>query len=277
MSKHWALPQPAYAHYVCYPEMLGHYSDFPEHAERRSEGFLNSYNLHMVFGGEGYVFQGGERISMRRGSGFLFPRGAYQQYGSDPGAAWDVRWMHFATAMPLPMLEEADQSRGYFFTFDPGTGYEALFEEMYRLSAGYETRSEPRLSTLLYEILVTLMQNTEPLHGSVPLEIRHSIRLTADRIYSECERPWTLESMARLAGYSSYHFLRLFRSIMGKTPNRYLSDCRMARAKLLLASTKLSVAQIAQQSGFQQSSYFIKVFRQLEGMPPNQYRRSFNS
>ena len=51
----------------------------------------------------------------------------------------------------------------------------------------------------------------------------------------------------------------------------------MARAKLLLASTKLSVAQIALQSGFQQSSYFIKVFRQLEGMPPNQYRRSFNS
>lgn len=74
MRKHWVLPQPAYAHYVCYPEMLGHYSDFPEHAERRSEGFLNSYNLHMVFGGEGYVFQGGERISMRRGSGFLFPR-----------------------------------------------------------------------------------------------------------------------------------------------------------------------------------------------------------
>ena len=69
---------------------------------------------------------------------------------------------------------------------------------MYRLSAGYETRSEPRLSTLLYEILVTLMQNSEPLHGSVPLEIRHSIRLTADRIYSECERPWTLESMADL-------------------------------------------------------------------------------
>lgn len=64
---------------------------------------------------------------------------------------------------------------------------------------------------------------------------------------------------------------------MGKTPNRYLSDCRMARAKLLLVSTELSVAQIALQSGFHQSSYFIKVFRQLEGMPPNQYRRLFSS
>lgn len=277
MRQHWVLPQPAYAHYVCYPEMLGRYSEFPEHAERRGEGFLNSYNLHMVFGGEGYVFQEGARIAMTRGRGFLFPRGAYQQYGSDPAQPWDVRWMHFATGLSLPLLEEADQSRGYFFTFDPGSSYEAHFEEMYRLSAGYETQNEPRLSALLYEILVTLMQNSEPLQGSVPLEIRHSIRQTADRIYRECEYAWTLESMARLAGYSSYHFLRLFRSIMGKTPNRYLSDCRMARAKLLLASTELSVAQIAAQSGFQQSSYFIKVFRQQEGMPPNQYRRSFRS
>lgn len=59
MRKHWVLPQPAYAHYVCYPEMLGHYSDFPEHAERRSEGFLNSYNLHMVLGEKGMYFRVG--------------------------------------------------------------------------------------------------------------------------------------------------------------------------------------------------------------------------
>ena len=277
MKQQWVLPAPAYAHYVCYPEFLGHYSDFPQHGERRSEGMLNSYNLHLVYGGSGYVFQEGERIPMGKGSGFLYPRGAYQQYGSDPVQPWEVRWVHFSTALSLPLLEEADQSRGYFFTFDLNAGLTALFEEMYRLSAAYETRSEPRLSALLYEILVTLLQNSEPLHGSVPLEIRHSIRRTADLIHKECERPWTLESMSRLAGYSSYHFLRLFRSIMGKTPNRYLSECRLARAKLLLVSTELPVEQIALQTGFHQSSYFIKVFKQAEGLPPSQYRRSFSS
>ncbi|MNL70641.1 HTH-type transcriptional activator Btr [compost metagenome] len=81
--------------------------------------------------------------------------------------------------------------------------------------------------------------------------------------------------MARLSGYSSYHFLRLFRLVMGKTPNRFLTDCRLARAKLLLVSTGLTVAEIARQAGFAQSSYFIKVFREFEGMPPNQYRRVF--
>ncbi|WP_054940461.1 helix-turn-helix transcriptional regulator [Paenibacillus ihuae] len=277
MKLQWVLPAPAYAHYVCYPEFLGHYSDFPQHAERRSEGMLNSYNLHLVFGGSGYVFQEGERIPMSKGSGFLYPRGAYQQYGSDPSQPWEVRWVHFNTAISLPLLEEADQSRGYFFTFDLNAGLASRFEEMYRLSAAYETRSEPRLSAVLYEILVTLLQNSEPLHGSVPLEIRHSIRRTADLIHQECERPWTLESMSRLAGYSSYHFLRLFRSIMGKTPNRYLSDCRLARAKLLLVSTELPVEQIALLTGFHQSSYFIKVFKLAEGLPPSQYRRSFSS
>lgn len=206
MKKQWVLPAPAYAHYVCYPEFLGHYNHFPQHAERRSEGVLNSYNLHLVFEGTGYVFQEGERIPMGRGSGFLFPRGAYQQYGSDPRRPWEVRWVHFNTAISLPLLEEADQSRGYFFTFDPDAGLESIFDELFELSAVHETRSEPRFSALLYEILVTLLQNSEPLHGSVPLEIRHSIRRTADMIHKDCQRPWTLESMSRLAGYSSYHF-----------------------------------------------------------------------
>lgn len=277
MKQQWVLPAPAYAHYVCYPEFLGHYTDFPRHMERRSEGLLNSYNLHLVFGGEGYVFQEGERIQLARGNGFLFPKGAQQQYGADPMNPWDVRWVHFTTSLSLPLLEEADLSRGYFFTFDPEAGLGGLFDELYRLSESYETANEPRLSALLYEILVTLLQNSEPLHGSVPLDIRHSIRRTADIIHGECERSWTLESMARLAGYSHFHFLRLFRSIMGKTPNRYLSDCRLARSKLLLLSTDLPVAQVAVQSGFQQPSYFIKVFKQAEGMPPNQYRRSFSS
>ncbi|AIQ68778.1 helix-turn-helix transcriptional regulator [Paenibacillus graminis] len=277
MNKQCYLPTPAYTKYVCYPEFLGHYSNFPQHAERRSEGLLNSYNLHLIFAGEGYVFHEGERISMGRGKGFLFPRGAYQQYGSDLSQPWDVRWVHFGTGLPLPLLEEADQSRGYFFSFDPEAGLESLFEEMYRLGTSYETRYEPRLSALLYEILITLLQNSEPQHGAVSQEVRHSIRNAANIIHRECAGAWTLETMARLSGYSSYHFLRLFRTIMGKTPNRYLTDCRLARAKLLLVSTGFSVAEIAQQAGFAQSSYFIKVFRQFEGMPPNQYRLAFGT
>ncbi|KGE17155.1 helix-turn-helix transcriptional regulator [Paenibacillus wynnii] len=277
MKKQWVLPTPSFNKYVCYPEFLGHYTDFPQHTERRGEGFLNSYNLHLIFGGEGYVFHDGERIQMGKGRGFIYPRGAYQQYGSDPSEPWDVRWIHFKTEISLPLLEEVDQSRGSFFTFDLGTGLESIFDEMYRLSANYETHSEPRLSALLYEVLGTLLQNSEPLHGSVPMEVRRSIRSAADVIHGACERPWTLDSMARLSGYSNYHFLRLFRVIMGKTPNRFLTDCRLARAKLLLVSSELSVAQIAQGAGFSQSSYFIKVFKEVEGMPPNQYRRAFGS
>jgi len=277
MRIQWVLPTPAFSNYVCYPEFLGHYTKFPQHSERRAEGFLNSYNLHLIFDGEGYVFHQGERIQMGKGRGFLFARGAYQQYGSDISEPWDVRWVHFRTELSLPLLEEVDHNRGYFFTFDLGTGLELKFNEMYQLSANFETRNEPKLSALLYEILATLLQNSEPLHGAVATETRQSIRSTADIIHGECGKPWTLESMARLSGYSSYHFLRLFRLIMGKTPNRYLTDCRLAKAKQLLVSSELSVAQIALVAGFSQSSYFIKVFKEVEGMPPNQYRRAFRS
>ncbi|HTG71565.1 MAG TPA: helix-turn-helix transcriptional regulator [Candidatus Udaeobacter sp.] len=75
-----------------------------------------------------------------------------------------------------------------------------------------------------------------------------------------------------LAGYSPYHFLRLFQQVMGKTPNHYVTESRIDAAKLLLATTALSVTEIAVRCGFAQASYFIRVFRLAEGVSPKMYR-----
>jgi AraC-like DNA-binding protein len=267
------LPPPVHPDYVCYPAFLGRYTDFPAHSERRAEGFLPNYNLHLVFDGEGYVFRDGERIRLVAGNGFLFPRQAFQHYGSDPNRPWDVRWVHFDIGMPLPLLQEADLSRGWLFSFGRMERMAALFDEMLELGARFETGNEPRLSALLYEVLVELRHNSGRIDDSVPFQKLHSIRSTADAIHNRCGEAWTLAYMARLSGYSDYHFLRLFQEIMGKTPSRFLTDCRMAKAKLLLVSTRLPVEQVAEACGYRHASYFIKVFRLESGVSPGQYRK----
>ncbi|MOA24898.1 HTH-type transcriptional activator Btr [compost metagenome] len=143
---------------------------------------------------------------------------------------------------------------------------------MYALCSPFETSNEPRMSALLYEILVELVQHTERLEGSSSLEKQNAIRAAADLIRHRCAEPWTLEQMASLAGYSSYHFLRLFQQVMGKTPNHYVTECRIAAAKQLLATTALSVSEVAARCGFSQPSYFIRVFRGSEGVSPKMYR-----
>jgi AraC-like DNA-binding protein len=91
-----------------------------------------------------------------------------------------------------------------------------------------------------------------------------------------CEEAWELERMARRAGYSPTYFCRLFQRVLGRSPASFLQEARIARAKKLLVLGGLTVKKIAEQSGFNQSSYFIRRFKEREGLTPEQYRLLYN-
>ena len=55
----------------------------------------------------------------------------------------------------------------------------------------------------------------------------------------------------------------------------YLTNFRMEKAKKLLLSTPLSVAEVAERSGYGDYRVFTKVFKKSEGVTPSQYRRDF--
>ena len=55
----------------------------------------------------------------------------------------------------------------------------------------------------------------------------------------------------------------------------YLTNLRMEKAKKLLLSTPLSVAEVAERSGYGDYRVFSKVFKKSEGVTPAQYRRDF--
>lgn len=68
---------------------------------------------------------------------------------------------------------------------------------------------------------------------------------------------------------------QLFKNEIGVNFLAYLTNIRMEKAKKLLLSTALSVAEIAEQSGYGDYRVFTKVFKKNEGITPSQYRRDF--
>lgn len=273
MRQHYIAPKPSFQHYICYPDIYGRYAEAPEHSEVRESGALKEYNLHLIFAGRGSVFlESGEVIELAAGDGFLFGRNAYQQYESSKDEPWDVRWIHFSAAMPLPMLREADEYGCLPFSFSASDRFAVLTERMYELGRRLQLADEPAMSAQLYELLMLLAVQSERLEAPSQLRKRDDMRLAADRIRERCEDDWSLEAMAGLAGFSPYHFLRLFRVATGRTPNQFLTDSRMVRAKLLLATTRLSIGDVGRSCGYNQPSYFIKLFRAAEGLTPKAYR-----
>lgn len=90
-----------------------------------------------------------------------------------------------------------------------------------------------------------------------------------DRAWSE---PLDLDAVAAHAGYSRYHFVRLFRDTYGETPGQYLSRRRIERAQDLLRSANLTVTEICLVVGFTSLGTFCTRFKQQVGMTPTEFR-----
>jgi AraC family transcriptional regulator len=82
----------------------------------------------------------------------------------------------------------------------------------------------------------------------------------------------SIADLAALIPMSQFHFARAFKAAIGEPPHRYITNRRLEQAKVLLAVTQLSVAEIAYRVGFSNQSHFTAQFRKSVGTTPKQYR-----
>jgi two-component system response regulator YesN len=66
--------------------------------------------------------------------------------------------------------------------------------------------------------------------------------------------------------------VRVFRTSLGTTPGRYLTDMRIRDAQSLLAHSSFSIKEISAMLGFEDQLYFSRVFRQKVGLSPKAFR-----
>ena len=95
----------------------------------------------------------------------------------------------------------------------------------------------------------------------------------AEYVNAHLEQTVKLADLANLAGVSQFHFSRLFKQSMGISPHQYLLQQRVERAKQLLKNSKLAIADIALQCGFNSQSHLGKAFRDATGLTPGRYRK----
>ena len=79
---------------------------------------------------------------------------------------------------------------------------------------------------------------------------------------------------AREVGLSAFHFLRLFRDVLGVTPHQYLVRARLRHAARLLAEEDRSITDIALDVGFADLSNFVRTFHRAAGVSPRGFRRA---
>lgn len=86
----------------------------------------------------------------------------------------------------------------------------------------------------------------------------------------------SLEKAADIAGFSKFHFSRLFKEFTGQNFYDYLCYKRIQATEKLLINSDLSITDIAYKCGFSSPSTYNRTFKRIKGCTPSEYRSLLN-
>lgn len=84
-----------------------------------------------------------------------------------------------------------------------------------------------------------------------------------------------LEKLASIAGYSKYHFSRIFKKYNNMSYIQYINSKRIKAAERLMADSSLPITEVAMQCGFSSLTTFNRAFRKAKGCTPTEFRKLF--
>jgi AraC family transcriptional regulator len=210
----------------------------------------------VLLGNHGHCFECGHQHARGdRCLSFLFDPGCFETIlsGSGPG-----RWSGFPVARvpPVealsPVLAAAELARD-----DPETLEEVALEV-----AGAVVS------------VVSVVAGSGRAVGTASWRDERRIAGVLRRIEAEVDEGLSLGVLAREAGMSRYHFLRVFRQVVGLTPHQFILRTRLHRAAVELRRSGRKVLDVALEAGFSDLSTFNRRFRATMGVTPSGYRRT---
>ncbi len=149
-----------------------------------------------------------------------------------------------------------------------------LLERLRRVSEqeAHEER-RPLLRHLLHALLLILRRRARSSTRPCPPSTRAVFTLLRNEVDQRFATTRRVEDYERIIGYSSKTLSRAARAATGLNAKEYIDQRVLLEGRRLLAHTRLSAGEVAQQLGFSELTNFIKFFRRNGGESPSEFRR----
>lgn len=258
---------------LIYLQEVGYFKTMPPYSTERAN--LPSFLLLYTLSGTGVLDKGGQRILLRPGECVLVDCMEHHHYFVPAGEKWEFLWAHFNGANSLAFFQ-AFQSFGVpCVPIEKKDDFAAAFWQIIHAQQEGTVSADIRINHLLVTILTGLLQQcvqTGKDPSLWPDYIHRAVQMMEERYFD----PLTLEMVSAACGVSKCHLSREFHRQTGTCFADYLLRVRMLHAKKYLRFTDRTVGCIAQDCGFNDTSYFIRIFKQKEaGQTPMAYRRQW--
>ncbi|WP_163858546.1 helix-turn-helix transcriptional regulator [Paenibacillus elgii] len=235
--------------------------------------FTPFYNkLYYICDGEGWIQVGDEQYRPVPGEFMFIPGGTEQSFSVTEGTPYTMYWCHFSSNIRLGRVLQLLGISHLVKALDPAL-VQHHFRELIRHFNDMGPTSAVHIQAALFSLIALFLD-------MAPVKPHHGISMDAERklidslryIDAHLSSELTVEQLSDHAHFHPNYFIRMFKRHMGMPPMKYIHERRLEKAQHLLASTDLTVGEVACRSGFNDVSYFSASFKKYAGVAPKDYR-----
>jgi AraC-like DNA-binding protein len=137
---------------------------------------------------------------------------------------------------------------------------------------------EPLVLSVIYDVVPRLMTGPDQVQlAATPLDLPETIQELIQRVRAKPSMPWPLKEAADAAGYSPFHFSRVFKNLVGYGFHEYVDRCRTECAVELLCTSDIAVDLVASQCGFGTTQGLRESVKEYLGLVPSELRSAPDS
>lgn len=243
--------------------------DWPCH--NRTEAVLFQYTL----AGQGCLQVGDNATQIvDTGQAILIPMPSAVRYFVGRESDWEFIWMMLAgdgvQSLNTQLVSQLGMRLSLSLHSAPVQQCVDLYRRLLTRKKSDTRLDEYAINQMVHHWCLSLRQLMLQPVSTIPEQVALVQHWMADQMHDSQLR---VESLAEAAGYSRFHFSRLFRDAVGVSPYQYLMQLRMRRALELLTTTDMPIKQIAGEVGFEEVTWFTTTFKKHIGQTPGGVRK----
>lgn len=232
--------------------------------------------IHIVKSGRGILDIGGKRYHLERGNAFTIRKGENAWYMADQTDPWCYFWIGFTGLK----AEEYIRKAGFLpqVPVKEVGGVDKLYSyleqilDAHQLTLANDMRRQGLLMQLFAELIEDYQEKTVEAGNALQKPESVYVKEAMNYFSLNYRKKIRIQEVADYIGVNRSYLTTSFKRVVGCSPQEYLINLRMEKAKSMLTETETMINVIAASVGYTDQLSFSRIFRLRYGMSPRDYR-----
>lgn len=230
-----------------------------------------NFLIHYIVSGKGFFICENIKYFLEKGQAFIIFPEKLTYYEADDLEPWHYIWIGFSGILAKDLVYKCGFSKdNYIYTQKNQISYTISLLEELIIDPYNSIKVLGYFNLFLSSLIANNMFETNVINNEANYYLTKRI---ADYIVNNYWEDIKISQLAKDNNLDRSYFSRIFKKEIGRSPQQFLLDFRMERAKELLKRNDVSVGDCARSVGYKDPLVFSKIFKNYFSVSPMKYRK----